>query len=1134
MVKTAQEYKIERDSLRQKATSQQRAAADPTKSVWVGASAGTGKTRVLSDRVLRMLLKNIDAGKILCLTYTKAAAVEMKTRISERLAEWAVMSDADLEKSLVNLLGSEIKNEKIMEYTKQIARTCFAKLLDTPGGIKIQTIHSFCQEILKRFPLEADIMPYFDIMEDREVDDVLRHLQNRMQIDAELQPDSPVSLALQYLNARLDERQFPQLMKTVADKRTDIASVLIKYHDMKEFAEALRQKLGIKSVTSVSEFKKECMHKADVGMIEDFIEAWSQGVKKTDNDRAVALRHVLNSGLSDASYSAYRDIFLTSSKDGEIKVRSKMICADVAKKHPQMEELLQKEGERILAYEQKIRQMDLYFATLNVMIVANDFINRYDEYKYRTGKMDYNDLIIRTGELLCKSNMADWVLYKLDGGIDHILIDEAQDTSPSQWQIIQALCAEFWAGEGLKPEATIFAVGDRKQSIFSFQGADPTKYDAMSKASSDGSNNFEKIDLEVSFRSAPAVLETVNRLFASPEMSHGVISSGEVVNHIASRAGEFGDVQIWPFIAKPKEDKKAKTAELPLLMPSGEISLKKQMAEKIVAEIERLMAESQHNGKPLKYSDFMVLVQRRSSIVTEFIRACKTHDIPIAGADKMVLSKEISVQDLLSLGKFLLLPEDDLSLAEVLKSPLFELNDDDLTTLCYGRGSCSLWQRLKQNENYQSVTEQLVELLNSLDLIRPFELYNKVLTQMDGRYKMTRRMGMEVEDALDEFMNLTLSFEKENIPTLQGFIRWMEQSDAEVKRETDRKDIDAVRLMTVHRSKGLQAPIVFLPDAGMLKTLKRQQNLLIDDNIAYYPLDKSDYEEHCEAILNRQKAQALAENKRLLYVALTRAEDRLYVCGFQSGNSNSAPENSWFDMCRKYLPDDNGQIVPPNEKWEHSSPDVLPKLQKEAEGVSLSRVISPEWIKEPVENAVPLAKPWTPSKPDEYEDEPDSSSPLADTGQYYRRGTIIHKLLQFLPKNKGDKVEVMREFLRINAADMSIKQHQQIIEEVSKLLNDEKYSVIFGDKAYSEVPIMGEVDGKIISAQLDKMVVTDDKIIIVDFKTNRPAAPSLAETPIAYKKQLAAYAELVRRIYHRQEVETYILWTNVPRLMRVF
>lgn len=1110
----------------QKAIVQQHQAANPAHSVWVSASAGTGKTRVLSDRVLRMLLKKIDAGKILCLTYTKAAAAEMKTRIFERLSEWAVTSDAKLEKSLTDLLGEEVADKRNMEATKQIARTRFAQLLDTPGGIKIQTIHSFCQEVLKRFPLEADILPYFDIMEDRESDEILHSLQNKMQREAELEPDTPLSLALQYLNTRLDEKSFPQVMKSITEKRTEIADLLNRCANTENLAEILQHRLGIKPQDSVEKLMQKFVADTDIDQIKQYLPLWKSGQTQCDADNSAALEKMLQHGFLVADFNDYCKIFSAKNIAG---TKLRRAC-------PDFDKWIETEVLRVASCKKQIMRQNLYESTVNVLIVAGEFINRYEDYKYRTGKMDYTDLILVTRRLLQNSSMADWVLFKLDGGIDHILIDEAQDTSPVQWDIVQALCAEFWSGEGLKENATVFAVGDRKQSIFSFQGADPDRYDAMAQTTQSNENRFQKVDLAVSFRSAPAVLDVVNRIFSSPEMANGVIGSGENVAHIAYRAGEFGNVQIWPFMFKSQESKTSKNGELPLLQPQGVSSLKKQMAEKIVAEIARLITESQNGSQPLHYSDFMVLVQRRSSIVTEFIRACKSKGIPVTGADKLILSKEIAVQDLLSLGKFLLLPDDDLSLAEVLKSPFCGLTDDELTPLCYNRGATSLWIKLlqKQSENkkYQNACAFLQKLLQKVDFVRPFELYNEVLTVLNGRYLMTQRMGMEVEDAIDEFMSLTLSYEKENIPTLQGFINRMEETDIEIKREVDRADVDAVRLMTVHHSKGLQAPIVFLADAGFVKNLTRGQGLLLDKDTAYYPLNANDYEDNCERVLDAQKQKALEESKRLLYVALTRAEDRLYVCGFQSGNGTNVPQNSWYNMCQAHLPDENGHTPSPQELWEYQTPAFVAKKQKQPEGIVLERQSIESWMNEPVAEVSALAKPYTPSKPVD-EDELDSASPLADTGNYYRRGTIIHKLLQFLPQTTGEKEVVALEFLRHHAPDMTEDQHLQIVHEVTKLLNLPEYFEIFGAYARSEVPIMGVVGEKIISAQLDKLVVLPHKVMIVDFKTNRPAAPSLETTPKAYVTQLESYAELVHRIYPNLPVEAYILWTNVPRLMRV-
>lgn len=1118
-----EEFEQLRQQRSQIASVQQRAAANPVKSVWVEASAGTGKTKVLSDRVLRLLLNGVSPNRLLCLTYTKAAAVEMNTRISERLSQWSIMAENKLEKELYALLGDEIRSSSELQRYKQTARTLFAILLDTPGGVKIQTIHSFCQEILKRFPLEAGVSPYFEVLDDNTAAEALEQIQKSMLENAEHSTGGSVKEALQYLTKNVSEFTFPKVMKTITVNRAKLGKMLRQYGGNQAYNNVLAQKLGINPQQTQEDLLKEFMQETDIEKRRSDAAALRRG-KKNDNKKADKLEAMLQNGFRPEDYPDYRQIYLNKDGSAPEKIASKdALAADAG-----LESRMREEIERLQEFADKCCKARLYASTSAVLTIAGELTEEYNAFKRQTASLDYEDLIILTRDLLANASVASWVLFKLDGGLEHILIDEAQDTSPNQWDIIKSLSSEFFAGKGVgEKKRTVFAVGDRKQSIYSFQGADPEKFDTMSEYFSSAAADFEKINLSVSFRSSAAVLDTVNQLFAKPEVSKGVVAPDEKVQHIPYRAGEFGKVEIWPPLIADKKTKEEE-AWLPPVEMSREVSVKTKMAQAIARKIQQMVTESRKTAKPLRYSDFMVLVQKRKNFVDEFIRACKDIGVNINGADKLRLSDQIAVQDLISLGKFLLLPNDDLSLAEVLKSPLFGLTDDDLMTLCCNRGKAPLWSKLGDNPKYRETYRQLQSLFEMLDYIRPYELYNYVLTKMNGRYKYTERMGIEVEDSLDEFINLTLDYEKEHIPTLQGFIGWISRSTVDIKRETEQKDSDAVRLMTVHGSKGLQAPIVFLPDTVRVKRVKSEQALLWDGDIAYYPLNKSCYDATCERIKKRNEDKSFEEYRRLLYVALTRAEDRLFICG--SSNNEKIDEQSWYSLCQKCL-QENG--VPEDDILINEVPEVIEKKSGKKRNEETKEMPQPEsWMAEEIEQESPLAKPYTPSKPED-EEEADSSSPLAEDGDFYRRGTLIHRLLQFLPQASEEQENVIDEFLRKNAADFSPAQQFQIKKEVLALLKNPEFSDIFGCCSQAEVPVIGEVGGKIISAQIDRLVLLPHKIMIVDFKTNRPAARTLEQVPVAYISQLNNYAELLKRIYPQKDVESYILWTNEARLMRV-
>ena len=1117
------EISARKENLSKIARRQQGKAANPELSVWVEASAGTGKTKVLSDRVLRLLLDGVEPTKILCLTYTKAAAVEMNARISARLAKWAVIADNELDEELEKLLES-FPDKKQYDMIIARARTLFATLLDVPGGMKIQTIHSFCQEILKRFPLEAGISPYFSVMDDRMSAEALDKICQELILEVEQAPETETGQAISYLTRHIREFKFPELLKTLADNRNKLTQMLSGYKNFADFLHELSRRLNVREDETEETAHAEFYTSLNKDIIEKAAGILMQGSKQDKNNGTV-----LYEIIKKYDYEKYKNVFLT--QDG--KIRATLAHKEAVKIYPEITEVMQNLAQEILILEEKLLRIRLYASTRAVMVVAARLSEAYHIYKQKNARLDYEDLIVITRKLLEDKNVADWVLFKLDGGISHVLIDEAQDTSPNQWAIVKALTAEFFAGLGREgKKRTVFAVGDRKQSIYSFQGADPEEFDRMRRYFSKNSADFSTVRLDVSFRSTKAVLETVNNLFSLPEAASGVVAEGKGTEHIPYRLGEAGRVEIWP-LAEGEEE--SEDIWYPPVERHTKISASTRLAGQIARKISQMVKEGEllaSKGRPLQYGDFMVLVQRRNSFMEEFVRECKKEGVAVTGVDKLKLLEQIAVEDLLSLGRFLLLPQDDLSLAEILKSPLFGLTDDDLFKLCYNRGNMSLWSRLNADKAYQEPASVLSALLNRADYIRPFELYSLVLSTLDGRKKFVARLGAEAEDALDEFINLTLRFEEEHIPNLQNFLAWITADDIEVKRELEQAEDNAVRIMTVHGSKGLQAPVVILPDTVRLPNIKKSAGLMWDkDNMAYYPLSGNDYDAGCTMLYEQEKNKAFDEYRRLLYVALTRAEDRLYICGYKG--KNNPDERSWYELCRKTLEECGNAEADGSLSYTCAQENEVAEEKRKA--LPKEETPTEPWLWREALEESPLAKPYTPSHPDDEELDLPAASPLVDNGKYYRRGLLMHRLLQFLPADADitKKDSLIDSFLQKNAADMPSKFHRQIKTEILRILTDNKFKFIFGPGSRAEVPVMGEVDGRIVSAQIDRLVISKDKITVVDFKTNCPPAETTDKVPAAYKKQLAVYKQLIEKIYPGYPVETFILWTNSANLMKI-
>lgn len=1099
------------------ASAQQRMASDPKNSVWVEASAGTGKTKVLSDRVLRLLLDGVLPSRILCLTYTKAAAVEMNNRIAEKLSKWAVIKNDKLADELSSLLGIAVAEDDDLLLK---ARRLFALLLDTPGGVKIQTIHSFCQEVLKRFPLEAKISPYFEVMDDRSAKDALDNIKKAILNDA---ISDKISAALSFLTASSNEFMFPKIMESITNQRNMIEDCLQKYSSADSLIEKIAENLDIPSDLTMDKIKEQFWNSLDDNKLSIIIKALDSGTETSIKKATLLAR-----ARDEKNIDAFLDVFLT---DGQ--PRKKLLVKQSIIKFPEAETYCNELMIKAFNAVEKIKTLNLFLSTKAVIVLAEEMLEKYHQYKKNHSKLDYNDLIVVCKKLFASPKVAEWILYKLDGGIDNILIDEAQDTSPEQWAIVKSITKEFFSGEGnhdKKP--TIFVVGDRKQSIYSFQGADPAEFEKMHTYFENKADNFKTVNMEVSFRSTAAILDTVNTVFDFEKAKSGVVKEGTNIAHIPSRIGDGGCVELWELI-EPEEDDNSDKIWLPPVERVGSVSSSTRLASKIAETIKNKVINGEllkSKGRPLKYSDFLILVQRRNSFVEEMVRACKNIGVNIAGVDKIRLQDQIAINDLVALAKFALLPEDDLNLACLLKSPIIALNDDDLFDLCYKREDQSLWNRICLNQKYKKQANILNELLFYSKEVRPFEWFCYILNKLDGRKKFVERLGKDCEDAIDEFINLTLDFEREHIPSLQSFVEWFETDEVEIKRDLEQNDNDAVRIMTVHGSKGLQAPIVILPDTVRVKGINRDAKWFRDEDILLYPLNKDGYIKKCCDLIEEDKKNSLDEYHRLLYVALTRAEECLCICGYKKKNKPN--EESWYEVFKEAF--SKIGINQKNKDLVYNVEQLLEVKKVEDIKIKENKIIKPKWLEEIVKDEDPFAKPLTPSHQDERM--VCAVSPLAENndGKLYARGKLIHKLLQFLPIVEEEKRDALIDvFLNKQAEDFDDKTKEFIKLEVLKLLNNSEFAPLFSSKSVAEVSLMGVVGEHIISGQIDRLVVCDDKVMIVDYKTNRPAAKTLNDVPKAYIKQMKAYKDLIKKIYPNKKIEVYILWTNTTTIMKL-
>ncbi len=1128
-------------------TFEQEVATRPGSSIWVSASAGTGKTHVLTARVLRLMLTGTNPAKILCVTFTKAAAAEMANRVYRVLGEWTALDDAALA-GAINARTGEKPDEEMLARARQL----FARVLDVPGGLKIQTIHSFCQSLLGRFPLEANLPPHFQVMDDRTAAEFVDEATSAILWDARNALAPAVREALAHLAARINEQQFTELLAALARERRQLRRMFRKHGGEEGLIAATRQALGLKENEDEANLIAEVCAPGnfDAAGLKTLTEALAEG-SDAEQKKAASIGDFIAAGAKGAEFlESYLLVFLKKDGDPRKTLANKKTVED----NPEITDVIEAETGRLLAFTTSIKTLRCAENTAALLRLAWAFLDHYSAAKARHALLDYDDLILKTEQLLGHEGIAPWILYKLDGGIDHILVDEAQDTNPEQWRLIEALSNEFFTGAGAQEQLrTLFAVGDAKQSIFGFQRADPAEFTHARIRTEEKTAAvdlaFENVALTLSFRSTAAVLGFVDEVFADPDVNRDLTLDGEKIAHQENRRGESGLVEIWPpEVAEPEalpEDWALPSEQL------GVASADARLARRIALRIRKMTGGSEKlkaSGRAIRAGDILVLVRRRGPFVDQLLRALKALDVPVAGADRMVLTDQLAVMDLMALARFALLPGDDLNLACVLKGPLAGLDEDELFALAYDRGESSLWQRLKTGRaESPRLTEThgfLAAVLSRADYATPYEFFARILNVGEeseggagGRQALNARLGAEVNDPIDEFLSLALAFERAHAPSLQGFLAWLEAGEAQIKRDME-QERDEVRVMTIHGAKGLEAPVVFLPDTCQVP--KRGETFLWLDGEDFIIWPGAAANESGRVAEARQKARdkASAEHRRLLYVALTRARDRLYIAGWDG--QKKRPEECWYNILDRAfvrLAEGSGSVIQDIEedgqsirRLETAAETVVPDKKpgrRKSDGIAGL----PDWTRQaPADEPLPL-KPLAPSRPDT--DEPPVNSPMrAQRDLALKRGRLVHSLLEFLPELEPDsRARAAEKFLEVRAAGLDADARAEIWQSVRRVLEDEKFAPLFAPGSLAEVSIAGRVGERALAGQIDRLVVSGDDVLIVDYKSNRPPPKTAEGISAAYLRQMAAYTEAIEQIYPGKNVRAALLWTEEARLM---
>lgn len=1121
-----------------------RAATDPLASAWVGANAGAGKTYILVSRLVRLMLDGVAPEKLLCLTYTRSAAAEMQERLFALLGSWALMNDDDLRAAIGERLGDDIVLDDLSR-----ARVLFARALETPGGLRVQTIHAFCESLLKRFPLEAGLSPQFDLMDEHDMQDMHFDLISGLIRTPE---NERLAEAMALLSRALSEPDLVQLGRLVLDRRMAFDGLDGEAH-LQDLARRMKLTGGAKAVPTRNAIIAEAQTAVapDAAKLAD----WLSGGSPTDQQRGAdlsawlaALSKAAQAGDEAAAWPLLEMIFLT-----EGRRRKRLATKAISDAAPAMAARMTELAAHVETAAALLRARATYDLTAGLLDFATALTARYADAKAARAVLDYDDLIATTNHLLSGHRAAQWVLFKIDSGLEHILVDEAQDTSPAQWRLIRALADEFFSGDsGHEATRTLFAVGDEKQSIFSFQGADPREFAAQrayfETAVHHAGGRFHFVPLTLSWRSAPHVLEVVDSLFADEATRQGV--SHEPVTHSAHRGGAIGHVELWP-VERPHDDApQIDLWDVPDDRPEDHAAAR--LAARIGDKIESLLADKAQN---IKAGDILILVRKRDGFVDEMIRALKRRQIHVAGADRMVLLDQIAIMDILAAADFALNHEDDLTLACVLKSPLCGIDEEALFTLAHGR-SGSLWlafDAAAQTEaDFASAYEQLQWMRRTIDYLSPFDWLSHLLAARGAHAALRAQLGSEIDDPVAELLRLALAYEARHVASMQGFLHWLRNGQQEIKRDMEGAG-SAVRIMTVHGAKGLEAPIVFLPDTcrAAVKSGGRQDAMQFDgDGLPLWRANKALRETYGAQQIEAAAQLAAEEEKRLLYVALTRARDRLYIAGYMGRKSATLPENCWYQRLSETFdaPDEMREVhiwpgghetpldkkdhaeqpptpvIPPPPDWLHHAPDMPPQTTYVGD-----KLFSPSGLA-PVEEATAVALQTLIPDADtdtDFDADPHRAQHMQAAA---RRGRLAHKLLESLPAlDKSDRRAAAVAFLERQPHPLD--KPADLVAEVMRILEADDMAILFSAAARAEAPIAGFLslaDGRklALSGQIDRYVETDDEILLVDFKTgHRPET-----VPLPYRLQMAAYAALMAAAKNNKPVRCALVWTRLCQI----
>lgn len=1114
----------------------------PQNSATVMASAGTGKTWLLVTRLVRLLMQGVAPDTILAITFTRKAAAEMQVRLTERLRELAIATPERLgalleEQGIDN--GAESRNR---------ARTLYEEHLRSRQPVRTATFHAFCQEILRRFPLEADVPPGFELVE--QDGELIEQAFEALYADATRNPKADIAHALTRLLEHCgSDSNLYSAMRSFLDHRSDWWAYVSDQENPLAFAvHRLQEQLQLDDCESDLRPAFLAEKSQDIA---EFAALLARHATKTNLSHADQLATAQLLDLSiDERYQALYDVFITGSgtirKRNASKALDKALGAAAAERFIGLHEAL---AAAVLALEdQRYRQQTLR-GNRAWFEVGIALLQRYQQLKSEQRLLDFSDLEWRAYRLLTSADNAHWVQYKLDQRIDHLLVDEFQDTNPTQWRLLLPLLQEMAAGN--ERQRSVFLVGDAKQSIYGFRRADPQLLIAA------GSWLKQHVDavhvgLALSRRSSPAIMECVNRVFGEGGPLANQLQDFEP--HTTWHKNLWGEVRLLP-LATADDEALPESEQTPRFRnPLTEARQNRedqrffQEGRQIATAIQEMLQSglligTEDDARPMRYGDILILVRKRTH--TRYLeQALREAHIPYLGADRGTLLESLEVRDMVTLLQLLASPNDSLALATVLRSPLFSVSNQALITLA--RSGSGPWDQRLQALAEQGLDETLSHAANTLNAWRQLadtlpihDLLDAIYAQgnVQARYQAAfpPHLHSRVRANLTRFLELALEIDSGRYPSLTHFLDRVARMQNQLRDAPDEAPVpgeDRVQIMTVHGSKGLEAPIVILADTASDPMADRAFRGFVE-----WPADaskptlmllvgrKRELDEVTRERLQREEQRQKREQANLLYVALTRARQVLLISGTQPARTSL----NWYGDLQQALQDADGNI----ETLQWSERPLT------AVGSGSSETATESAHDEPLDERLTRSLQRAPAaielNPSQTTDAAAHGSSASDDDAL-ERGNVIHRLLERLAATDQSG---MQRCIDETAAEFCYQPTESPFAdwatEAVAVRRATTLAPLFSGEGYCEIPLVyrGD-DGQAIYGIIDRVVVSDEQVWLVDYKTHRATEPQqLDHIAEGYRQQLQLYAEGLRRIWPDRRLRASLLFTATAEIRDV-